>query len=112
MIIIMPLFTIFGQCKQGLPVTAQVAQNVPTTVLKNTKMFFQIGFVFFLHVIIKKSERKKKNLSIFESTRVDLYRKKTLIIQFNTKNILSYNSMHGFYGKINYHNGFSVMKMV
>ena len=56
----MPLFTIFGQCKQGLAVTAQVAQNVPTTVLKNIKTFSQIGFVFFLHVMIKKSEQKKR----------------------------------------------------
>ena len=39
--------------KQGFPVTVQVAQNVPTIILKNTLKFFQIFqiFVIFFGVV-------------------------------------------------------------
>ena len=44
--------------KQGWPVTVQVAQNVPTTVLKNTKKTFPNCCRFFLHVVIKNLNEK------------------------------------------------------
>ena len=43
----------------------QVAQNVPTIVLKIQYIFFQISVVFYAWC--DRSERKKKNLDIFDS---------------------------------------------
>ena len=36
----MPIFSIKTKCKQGKPVTVQVAPNDTTIVLKNAKMMF------------------------------------------------------------------------
>ena len=47
--------------KQGLSVTVQVAQNIPTIVQKKYNNVFSNCCLFFLHVVLKKSERKKKN---------------------------------------------------
>ena len=46
----------------------QVAQNVPTTILKNTKrsFFYELVSFFFLHVVMKKSIQIKQNLGKFE----------------------------------------------
>ena len=45
---------LMDKMQQGYPVTVQVTQNVPTTILRNTKMFSQIGVFFFLYFVIKK----------------------------------------------------------
>ena len=52
--------------KQGLPVTVQVAQNVPTSLRKMQKyIFFQI-VVSFPHGVIKDLNEKKAYLTVIE----------------------------------------------